>query len=130
MKVKYLFAWVLTFTLCLTMVTSCSKDDNNESYDTKLVGKWQLYEGIGDYFNYEDCDFEGWIDIKNDGNFSEYDKCEDYTMTGKWSTESNILIINYYSVPLNYQIVSITDNELILEATLFGKSIHKYKRLN
>ena len=118
---------VVILALCIGF-TSCSNDDDSEG---SLIGKWQLYE-ISPSIGYDDCNFEGWMEIKDDGTCIFFDQCEDSTEGGTWTREGNELTFvsnGPLVITTIYTIISISQNELVMERDYVLTWREKYRRL-
>ena len=124
-KIMKKLTWVIIFALCIGL-SSCSKDDNGTT-EGNIIGKWQMYERTP-ITTLEPCIYEGWLEIKSNGEYIEYEACEDYTSNGTWERDGNTITIisDSFPVPLEYDIVSVSDNELVLKYSFITA---KYKRL-
>jgi len=119
--------WIIILILCIGL-SSCSKDDTTTTTtDSNIIGKWQMVERTP-ITTLEPCIYEGWLEIKSNGEYIEYEACEDYTSNGTWKREGNTITIitNNFPIPLEYDIVSVSDNELVLKYSFITA---KYKRL-
>ncbi len=107
---KRIFAVLALFSVVLF---SCSKDDKKEA---SLIGKWQLQAATPND-DYEQCDFEGFLEIKENKSVLAYDKCDDETYTGTWKREGNTITITdtEIPVPVAVKIISISETQLVLE---------------
>jgi len=137
---KVINFWSLAVIIALCVgFASCDKDDNKGKGDdttineSDIVGKWQMFEVVPDDDDYDDCDFEGWIDIRADKTFTEYDACEDDTSIGTWKIDGSTMTVihNAFPIPIAFRVVSVSANELVLEIDFgtLGKEIQKYKRI-
>jgi hypothetical protein len=134
---KVLSVWSLVMLMTMYVgFSSCSKDDeesgNGGDIGKMIVGKWQLVES-SDTDN-EPCDFQGWDEFKSDGKMSSYDACTSETTTGRWTADSgkNTITTTYDVLPISitFDVVSLTDKELILEGNVFGQKIkYKFKKI-
>jgi len=125
---KKVFGLVI-LALCVGF-TSCNGDDDPTN-DGNIVGKWQLYS-ISPSVGNEDCDFEGWMEIKDDGTCVFFDKCEETTETGTWEKDGNTLtLVSDPPIVMTaiYTIISISETELVMERDYVLKWTEKYRRL-
>lgn len=113
---------LLLFT-AVTIGTSCSSSDdsvNGGSNESLLIGKWKVSE-----FQYPEeyvpCDYEGIITFKENKQYTEYDSCNGETYTGTYSLANNSLtVINQeFPIPYAFRVVTLTNQKMVLEATLF-----------
>jgi len=106
---------ILIVSLTLVMLTGCSKDDDsvNPTWDTALVGTWEMDNIGGETGSYDSEDLENmgvyWIiNLKGDGTFESEDNLEEETEeTGNWETSGNKLIATFSDgskTTFNYQI--------------------------
>lgn len=133
---KKLFLFLLAIiSLAMFSISSCSSD-NNENNDSaienKLIGKWQLTKVIEDGVtttsdgpfddSYEQCDFEGWIELLANGIAHEYDFCEDETDNFTWKVIDGQFVIVYEDLPIEIkiQIKELTASILILTIEVDG----------
>jgi len=111
-KMKKIFNFLALTMLMVVCVgfSSCSKDDE----DGDIVGKW-LIESAN--VNFSPCTYDGWIEFKNDGTFTDYDACSNRNASGTWTRAENQLRTNYdYSAETMYfTIVSLSKDKLVLE---------------
>lgn len=114
-KSIYLFLSALLITF-----TSCSKDEVDESSTpVAMVGKWKV-DKVSNPDDYEPCDYMGWIEIKAEGKYSEYDKCDNSTVSGSWvKTADNLTITSdEFPIPVTLKIKSITESSMVLGITI------------
>ena len=117
-KIIYLFISVLLIT-----IASCSKDDENESTLTaSVIGKWQV-EKYSNSEDYDQCDYKGWVDLKDGGIYSEYDECDKSTTNGTWvKNGDNLTVISSeLQIPFTFKIKSLTQTSMVLTLDIFGQ---------
>ena len=123
------WSWALLLALCVGFA-SCNKDGDGGGSSGNIVGKWQMYEVTPSSY-YDACDFEGWIEFKSNGTYTDFDKCDNSTVNGTWKKEGNQLTVvaGNFPIPVAFTIISISSNEMVLEVELFEKSTIKYRKL-
>ncbi|MDL2299643.1 lipocalin family protein [Bacteroides sp. OttesenSCG-928-E20] len=129
MKKTSLLLFTAILSVCL--FTSCSGDDDSENNSTDIVGIWQMYEATPSSY-YDSCDFRGWIEFEADGSYSEFDQCEGVITNGTWTISKKTITIidDDFSIPMDFKIISISGDEMVLEIIFLGTHTAKYKRLN
>jgi hypothetical protein len=134
---KKINLWALMAMLfSVTLFVGCSSDDdeNNDDGDvaTLIVGRWQFVEGNHPE-EFDPCDYQGWTEFKEGGQYVEYDKCIDETIKGTWKIDDEgKLIYNQSNVPITFKITikELTKDKLVMEETILGHtSILTYKRI-
>ena len=108
-------------------ISSCSKDKD----DDKIIGKWQI-TSVSNPDDYEECDYQGWMELKKDGTLTEYDKCFDESSSGTWKLENGKLTLtsDVFPIPIAFDVKKLSDTELELEISLFGtSSTTKFKKI-
>lgn len=142
MKKYFNFSVLIMVMLAMCVnFSSCSDDDEEDGTDGNVVGKWSLVartlNGSSESVNSSD-----FLEIKADGDFLEYDG-GDYAV-GTWKQTNGKLEINYDNektfelypkqgwvifIPVSYNIVKLTDKDMVLKATVLGfEGIQTYKR--
>ena len=136
MKKLNLFA-LLAMLFSVTLFIACGDDDDDETKDsddvaTLIVGRWQFTEGNHPE-EFEPCDYQGWTEFKEGGEYVEYDKCINQTINGTWRIDNEgKLIYNQSNVSFTFKITikELTKEKLVLEETILGHtSILTYKRI-
>nr|DAJ23556.1 MAG TPA: lipocalin-like protein [Caudoviricetes sp.] len=136
MKKLNLFA-LLAMLFSVTLFIACGDDDDDETKDsddvaTLIVGKWQFTEGNHPE-EFEECDYQGWMEFAADGSYKEYDKCQNRTVTGSWTINDEgqfVLKTNELPIALKINIKELTKDKLVFEQELFGHvSILTHKRI-
>lgn len=111
---------------------SCSDDDkNNDGFESKIVGKWQITE-VTNPNDYEPCDYRGWMQIKADHTLDDYDACDGETSKSTWKLEGNELtfVSEILPIPFVVEIVSVDDSKMVVKFNSYGKTVtNTYKRL-
>ena len=124
-KIIYLALSVIFLTF-----SSCSSDSSSNSSDATVVGKWKPtnYSIPEDY---EPCDYLGWIDIKSNGNYDEYDQCIDETISGVWVKNGQTLTVtsSQFSIPIAFTIVSLTQTTMVLRVSLLETEKITYTKI-
>ena len=103
-------------------ISSC-KNDND-----KIIGKWQINK-ISDTNGFRECHYQGWMEFRPDGEFVEYDKCNNATIEGKWHLDKigKLTIVQFRTgVPrLDYDVKKLSNRKLVIQAEtlikLFGE---------
>ena len=136
MKKLNLFA-LLAMLFSVTLFVACSSDDDDETKDgdnvaTLIVGKWKFVEGNHPE-EFDECDYQGWTQFKEGGEYIEYDKCINKTIYGTWKIDDEgKLIYNQSNVSFTFKITikELTKDKLVIEETILGHtSILTYKRI-
>jgi len=111
MKMKKFFMWMMAAVMLCgvsTVLTSCSDDDDDdpETFETEdFIGKWS-YIGTNSADSEEET---GTITFWENGSWTDSDDSE-----GFWQIKNNKLWIDG---ELAVTIVSVTDNQIVLEYT-------------
>jgi hypothetical protein len=124
-KIIYLALSVIFLTF-----SSCSSDSSSNSSAATVVGKWKVTNySIPE--NYEPCDYLGWIDIKSNGNYDEYEQCFDETSSGTWVKNGQTLTVtsSQLSIPIAFTIVSLTQTTMVLRFSLFETEEVTYTKI-
>ena len=127
---KYLLYSVVLLVALSVGFSSC---DNDDEIDNRLVGRWQLVETTDEFA--ESCDFRGWLEFRSDGTYTDFDACENQTISGTWSVDGNRLRMVFYQyiipIPITLTIVSISDSELALRVSILGQTqTTTWRRIN
>lgn len=112
---------IFAFSL-FALLNSCTKDGTiKENY---LIGKWQMTNSTDPYT--EPCDFEGYLQFKDGGTYTDFDKCANQTSGGTWKLDGNILTVatNAFPISVQVKIIKLTKTELIMEV-LGDTTTHK-----
>lgn len=136
MKKLNLFALLAMLFSVTLFIAACGDDDDDETKDsdvaTLIVGKWKFVESNHPE-EFEQCDYEGWTEFAEGGQYIEYDKCINQTIDGAWRIDDEgKLIYNQSNVPITFKITikELTKEKLVLEETILGHtSILTYKRI-
>ncbi len=125
MKQFRLFATLLAVALCTTIVTSCSKDDDNSSNKgtASIIGKWYV----------TDVYYQGtWILAKNAGNEGAYAQFNsDLSYRGTYCTDcgvnngtyvynNNVATCKVGAATITYTFSELTENTAIAELDELG----------
>nr|DAM58671.1 MAG TPA: hypothetical protein [Caudoviricetes sp.] len=138
MKKINLFA-LLAMLFSVSLFVSCSSDDDetkdddgDKNYAEMIVGKWKFVEGNHPE-EFDECDYQGWTEFKEGGEYLEYDKCINKTINGTWKIDDEgKLIYNQSNVSFTFKITikELTKDKLVMEETILGHtSILTYKRI-
>lgn len=136
---KKINLWALMAMLfSISLFVGCSSDDDetnddgNKNYAEMIAGRWQFTEGNHPE-EFEPCDYQGWTEFKEGGEYVEFDKCINQTIKGTWKiNDEGKLIYNQSNVSFTFTITikELTKEKLVLEETILGHtSILTYKRI-
>jgi Lipocalin-like domain len=118
----------LSVIIFISLATSCNKDDDNNSSNASIIGKWAIDRaGFIDNGQFVDVEpFAGNIsgcnkdfsEFKADGNYTLGDytnaSCNLSTANGIWTQEGNTIKIGNGQFA-TYEIVEITETTMILK---------------
>lgn len=99
------------------VIVSCS-DDDASSDDMSIVGKWQLVSvspaSMAD--DYEECDYEGYIEFASDGKYYDHRPCGVSEIGGgKWKLSGKTLTIISDILPIPIEAtIELTDDKLVI----------------
>jgi hypothetical protein len=136
MKKLNLFVLIAMLFSATLFVVACGNDDDEtkdgDDVATLIVGRWQFTEGNHPE-EFEECDYQGWMEFKEGGEYIEFDKCINQTINGTWEINNEgKLIYNQSNVPITFKITikELTKEKLVLEETILGHtSILTHKRI-
>lgn len=115
MKKTFLGLWMMLF--ASLVIVSCS-DDDVSSDAMSIIGKWQLVSvspaSMAD--DYEECDYEGYIEFASDGKYYDHRPCGVSEIGGgKWKLSGKTLTIisDIFPIPVEATI-ELTDDRLVI----------------
>jgi len=118
--------------ICLSIITSSCSDDDDNSNESTLIGKWDYYQETNEINGTEINAFD-WphscssikdnIEFNNNGNYIEssyLNNCQldtDNSGNGSWTLNGNNLTVNIWGENYTYQIITLNNDILKLKAT-------------
>ncbi|TVR76088.1 MAG: hypothetical protein EA409_13795 [Saprospirales bacterium] len=132
------FRNLIFFVLCISLLTACSKDDDNGGNSVTIIGTWTA-ESIKITIDEETFDFldellmncpvraEATSSFNEDGTGLGENKCqgevvESYEFTYEFSADGKMLILTQSGESNQYNVDQFTSSRLVLsqEETIFG----------
>lgn len=113
----------LSFLLILLLVflVNASCDDGESIPD--FTGHWE-YEQASPPEGIDSCYFGSYMWIYESNDFTIFNACDSTETNGRWSSQGFIISVRFPEEGFgNFQakIVTLTDNVLVLESTMFGQ---------
>lgn len=112
----YLF---FAFIIVSLSLSGCGDDESNQDViESSIIGKWRLIS-VSPYemaIDYDECEFQGYIEFESDGTYSDHRPCEVNDIGGgKWELDGNNVEIISDILPIPFKFaIELSDNTLIL----------------
>lgn len=123
---KYLFRILFAlFAITSVAMVGCSKDDEEGTTDSSIVGKWQLTSVSPKEMeaDYDKSQFTDILEFKADGTYATYDKNGNSlgsAFAGKWSINGKILrISSNIGIDVDATIETLNETTLVLSQDAF-----------
>jgi len=124
-----------SFAVIMALCVSCgggnkAANTTENAGNDKVVGKWQLDKStmsLEDLQENEECAFDGWMEIKEDGTAIDFDACKnqnsEHQATWKKEGDQYLLTVTAGGESIVFILETSADDKLVMSLELFGEKI-------